>query len=263
MKPATVEGTMTEFLARNVQTIISAVVVVFVGAGIFLAYGYFAKAQETKAQEELFSIEKIVEDKAKALEKDATDKQTVDTAATAKADKKNKKTAAAKLDKPVIEKTPESLEKNFSEPLKQYDQFIQAHQGKKAAYIAAIHAATLSSDYKDFGRAESFLKKVAAGPAPDDLFWGLVKGQLTGILIEEKKCNEAIPELVKISENKAQSFFQPHALLRLGACYIEAKDYDRAQAAFLRIEKDFPHTQAEFEAKDLKKLVLLRRGQKS
>jgi predicted negative regulator of RcsB-dependent stress response len=161
------------------------------------------------------------------------------------------------------EKTPELLDKNYGDILKQMDTFIQTHRGRKAAYMAAIQSAALASDYKNFDRAEGFLRKVNDGPSPDDLFWGLIKGQLTAVLIDEKKCGEAIPELVKISDNANQSFFQPHALLRLGACYIESKDYDKAQATLLRIEKDFPRTQAAYEAKDLKRLVLIRRGQKS
>ncbi len=251
-------------MARPFAMIAGAVLLLGVG---YYGYRYYATSLETKSQEELFTIQKSVDDKIKNIEKDS--EEASGEKAEAKGAKKDPKVLAkkevkkpeAKKPKVEVEKTPQSLAAKFSEDLTNYDHFIQSHANKKASYMAAIQAAKLSADYKDYDRAEKILRAVVNTPDRSDLFAGLLRAQLSTVLIDEKKCGDAISELTKITENPAQSYFHPHAFLRMGACYIETKDWEKAQTALTRVEKDFANTQAASDAKQLKRLLILKKSQ--
>lgn len=234
--------------------------VLILGAGYY-GYKHFAATQETKAQEELYTLQKNVDDKEKKIEKEAEDK------VKGKADfGKLKKLDTKKLEemmaKAEVVKDQKSLAANFADDLNNYEKFIQSHNGKKAALMAAIQGAKLASDYKDFARAEKILRLANAGVENTDMFAGLVRAQLSTALIGQSKYSEAIGELTKITDSPKLSFFHAHALLHLAACFLETKDFEKAQSALTRIEKDFGNTQAASEAKQLKRLLLLKKSNK-
>ncbi len=251
-KELSFEAQTAHFIASAARPFLYTVLVALVAAGSYLGYRHYQTTLESKSQEELFSLQKNVEDKEKKINSDAQEK--------VEAGKENKKADKKPAAKVEVEKTPQSLVATFSDDLKHYDEFIRTNANKKAAYMAAIQSARLASDYKDYARAESTLRQVVNAPEKTDLFAGLLRAQLSTVLIEQKKCTEALAELNQITDNKAQSYFHPQALLRMGACYIENKDWDKAQSALTRVEKDFSNTQAAGDAKQLKRLLLLKRG---
>ncbi len=245
---STFEYKLIDFFTNQWQTLATIALLAIVVFGGVVSYRYFERSKEKQAQEQLYVLQKALKDKTKEITQVPAVQKSGDSVSAAPAE-------------PV--KTPETLAKNYGDILAKFTKFISRHQGRKAAYMAAIQAAALAVDYKDFSRAESVLKMVINVPSRHDLFWGLVNGQYTGVLIQEGKCEQAIPTLKKIADNKSHAFFQAHALLRLGACYIKMKKYDKAEDAFVRIQTDFPQSEAAFEARDLKRLILIRRGQKS
>jgi predicted negative regulator of RcsB-dependent stress response len=238
-KKVTFEAKAAQFITQSAKPFLVTAAVALVAAGAYLGYGQYLSSLEAKSQEELFTLQKSVEDKEKKLEGDPK----------------------AKAAPSQTEKTPQNLTVTFGDDLKNYEAFIKNHANKKAAYMAAIQSARLATDYHDYAKAEAILRGVVASPEASDLFSGLLRAQLSAVLIEQKKCAEAIKELSMITENKAQSYFHPQALLRIGACAIEGKEWDKAQSALTRVEKDFANTQAASEAKQLKRLLLLKRGE--
>ena len=161
-----------------------------------------------------------------------------------------------------LEKTPESLVKNFESSLRDYESFISTHRGRKASYMAAIRLAGLSTEYKDLPRAEKILSEITV-QNKGDVFYGLVKMQLGTVLMDGKKIPQAVEQLTLVIDNLEQKAFHPQALLRLGACYLEMGDYLKAESALSRLEADHPTTQAASEGKNLKRLVLLKKAEKS
>lgn len=244
-KELTFEAQVAHYIASASKPFMYTAVTGLVLAGAYLGYRHYQTTLEEKSQEDLFSLQKAVETKEKKIETEAQDK---------------KAPAKTPVEKTEVEKTPQILASTFSDDLKKYDDFIRSHANKKAAYLAAIQAARLASDYKDYSRAEAVLRQVVNSPEKNDLFSGLLRAQLSTALIEQKKCPDALTELNQIADNKSQTYFHPQALLRMGACYIETKDWDKAQSALTRVEKDFSNTQAASDAKQLKRLLLLKRG---
>jgi predicted negative regulator of RcsB-dependent stress response len=244
-KEITLEAKTVQFLAKHAKAAAAAIVVCAVAGAAYIAYGMYEGSLEAKSQEELFTIQKTVEEKEQKLTKQ--DEASIEKAKAPKADAG-----------PKFEKTPQSLAANFTDDLKRYADFIGSHKGKKASYMAAIQAARLAKEYKDFPQAEKILAGVVEVPNSNDIFSGLLRAQLGAILMDENKCPDAVKQLNQIVDNKAQSYFHAHSWLRLGACYIETKEWDKAQSALARVEKDFANTQAAGEAKDLKRLALLR-----
>ena len=235
---STFEYKLIDFFTNQWQTLATLVILAIVISGGIVSYRYFERSKEKQAQEQLYVLQKALKDKTKEIDQ-----------------------TAAKV--PAQTKTPETLVKNYGDILPKFTTFIGDHEGRKAAYMAAIQVASLAVDYKDFARAENILKMVINMPSRHDVFWDLVNGQYTGVLIQEGKCEQAIPILKEIANSKPHAFFQAHALLRLGACYIKTKSYNKAEDAFVRIQTDFPQSEAALEARDLKRLILIRRGQKS
>lgn len=196
----------------------------------YLAYSAYQTSLEKAAQEKLFSLQKRVEEKKEAIEKSEK------------------------------EKNPETLQKNYGDILKDYDTFIARETGKKASYIAAIQVAGLALTYKDLSLAEKSLSSVAGIVKPNDIFYGLIKSQLGAVLMDLKKYQEAANQYEILAEEKSQTYFHPYALLRLGVCYIELGDFEKAEVQFSKLLAAHPSTQAANEAKNMKKLVALRRG---
>lgn len=254
-KEKTLEVRATEILARMWRPVAVALVTLIGSYGVYLAYSSYELSQERSAQEELFSLQKKVEAKTDELLKAELETDTN------KSDKKSKKTQAEKdrLDK----KTPEYLAQHYKNLLAEYEAFIQKNHGRKAAYMAAVQVADLAISHEDLGLAQKHLSSVLGQPKPKDLFYGLIRSQLGTVLMDLKKYNEAADLFGQIVQNKKQEYFHPHALLRLGACHLENGHYDKAQATFAMLEKDFPNTSAATRAKTLKRLAMIKKGQSS
>ncbi|OFZ11919.1 MAG: hypothetical protein A2Z20_02890 [Bdellovibrionales bacterium RBG_16_40_8] len=219
--------------------------------GSYLVYNWNLDRSEKNAQEELFVMQKKIETKANDLAK--ADEEATKT-------KLDKKIESAK--KSELEKTPEALTKNFAEQIQEYEAFIQANKGRKAESMAAIRLAELSVEYNDFLRAEKILSAITL-KHKDDVFFGLVKMQLGSVLMDEKKYSEAIEQFTLVVDTPEQKAFHPQALLRIGACHLETGDYLKAESILSRLEADHPTTQAANEGKNLRRLALLKKAEKS
>ena len=114
--------------------------------------------------------------------------------------------------------------------------------------------------FPDFELAERSLGGVVKLTAASDLFFGLVRSQLATVLMDQKKYPQAVLQLEEIINNKTQVYFHPHALVRLGTCYLEMGEAEQAKAAFNKVVTDFADTQAAQEAKNFQKLVSFKKG---
>jgi predicted negative regulator of RcsB-dependent stress response len=129
--------------------------------------------------------------------------------------------------------------------------------------MGAVQVAGLAVDYKDLDRAKKTLEQVATEPNKSSLFFGLLRTQLGSVLMDLKQYNEAITQFQQVVDNKNQIFFHAHALLRMGSCYMEMGEWDKAESAFKRIEAEHDKTQAAQDAKNLKRLLSLKKGTKA
>lgn len=262
-KEVTVEVEVSKAIDHFWRPVFMALIVVAIGFATYLGYGAYSEHQEQAAQERLFAIQKQLDNKKEELEKaEAGD----DTAASAKDGKSAKDEKAAKkadtkkADKIKLAKTPETLEQNFGSILTAYDQFIAENKGNKASFMAAVQAAGLSLAYSDLNRAEKALVPVAGVVKSGDLFYGLVKSQYGSVLMDLKKFDQAAIQFEELTTAKEQKYFLPQAMLRLGICYIEMKEYSKAESTFSKLIADHPTTQASNEAKKMRKLIALRQG---
>lgn len=226
-KEVTTEVEISKFIDKYWKPFTTVVSVALFAYAIYMGLDFYNEKQELKAQEELFVIQKGVETKAESLAK-------------------------------TTDKNPELLNKEFNSFLSQYDSFISKHKGKKASYIAAVNKAGLASSYNDLALAEKSLAAVVKETTASDLFFGLVRSQLATVFMDQSKFKEASVLLEEIVGNSRQNYFHPHALLRLGTCYLELGEVEKAKAALARIEKEHPNTQAAQEAKNLIKLAAAR-----
>jgi predicted negative regulator of RcsB-dependent stress response len=253
--PEVVAAQVLEKIWKPVFGILVVSVVVYGG---YLSFNAVQEHREKSAQEELFTIQKQVDKKTEELLKALEPKE----------ESKAKDAKVAKKDKPAekpkeLEKTPETLVKNYGDQIAAYEKFIADHANHKAAYMAAVKLAGLAADYKDSARAQKVLAGVVDQPSHNDIFYGLLRAQLSSVLMDLNQHKEAIKILNEIVDNKEFTYFHPQALIRLGACYLETGDFEKAQATFSRVEADYPQTQAAGEARNFKKLVSMKKGAKS
>ena len=254
-KEVTAEVEVSKMIDKVWRPAMTALIAAGVGYGGFIGYRAYEVSKENAAQEKLFLIQKSVEDKLEELTKPDEEKVTTGK----KLNKKEERESPKALKE--IEKSPESLVKNFESQIQSYEKFIENHKGHKASYMAAIQLAGLSVEYKDLSRAEKVLSGVVER-AKNDLFGGLVTSHLGTVLMDQKKYKEAIEQFSSLVDDKKQTYFHPQALLRLGTCYLETGDFGMAETTFKKIEVDFPSTQAASEAKNLIKLIALKKGDK-
>ena len=252
-KEITPEAKVTLFLSKFWKPVLGVAALAVVLSAAYFAYSAYAKSVEKKAQEQLFAIQKKLADKKESLlaeEKKSSDKKGAP----------DKKGAKNPTPQKSVEKTPDLFSKNFGEIVDDYRKFINAQSGHKASYMAAIEIAGLASEYKDYPKAEEVLLSVSHKPAKKDIFFGMLRSQLGSVLMDLGKYKEAKEQFLAVTENKDQEIFHAQALLRLGVCYLLDKEYDLAQKAFVRIEKDHAATGAAMEAANYKKLIALRKG---
>lgn len=261
----TAEVEVSKVLEKVWYPLIGGVVAFSVIFGGYLAYSYYAKSQEQTAQEQLFAIQKKVEEKNEQLAKEEEKKEE---AKGAKKDEKKDQMAEAlkkAADKAKIEeeKTPQLLQTRFADVIQDYENFISQNMGKKAAYMAAVQVAGLALEYKDLDVAEKVLTSATQNMSRTDLFAGLVRSQLGTVLLDKKKYAEAKEQFQKVIDSKELTSFHPQALLRLGVCYYSSGEFDQAESTWNLLEKDHPLTQAAEQAKGFKKLLTLKKGAKS
>lgn len=238
-KQVSAEVEVSKIIDKVWRPALIALIFVGIGYGGFIGYGAYSTNIEKKAQEQLFLIQKEIESKTEVLTKTNPEK----------------KPDQAK----EIEKSPKSLVENFEGQIKSYEKLIADYKGHKASFMAAIQLADLFVTYNDLVRAEATLVELAS-IVKGDLFGGLVLSQLGTVLMDQKKYSEAIPHFTNLVENKKQAHFHPQALLRLGTCHLESGEFEKAEGVFKRLEADFPNTQAASDAKNLLKLVRLKKG---
>lgn len=227
-KTTSVEVEVSRTIDNLWRPMFLALVVVAVGFGGYLAFDAYQKNLEKHAQEELFALLKRVEDK------------------------KEKMTEA--------DKNPETLQKNYGDILKDYNVFVANQKGRKASYIAAIQIAGLALSYNDLNLGAKYLSQVDSTVKSGDIFFGLIKSQLGSVLMDLKKYQEAAEQYEILATNKSHTYFHPQALLRLGICYLELGDFSKAEDHFTKLLTAHPSTQAANEAKNMKKIVALRKG---
>jgi predicted negative regulator of RcsB-dependent stress response len=226
-----------------------------VAGGVYLAYAQYQSAQEKNAQEEYFAIQKRIETITEANAKAEEELRAKD--GDAKKDtKKVEKTAAAKT---ATAKTPEELKKQYGEVITTAESFIQNHAQRKASVMAALQVAGLATTYSDLELAQKTLATVVSWPDKKELFYGLVRSQLGSVLLDLKQTAEAARYFQEIVDNKAQTYFHPHALLRVAQ--MELGDFEKAEATFTRVETDHPTTQAANQAKNFKRLLAIKKSQ--
>jgi predicted negative regulator of RcsB-dependent stress response len=260
-KEITSEVQVAKVIERYGKPVVGALVVLTVATGAYFALGAWQTHREKAVQEELFVIQKKIEKITEDLNKKNDEANKTSEEKNSAQSKDKKKTETAK--KIEIVKTPETLNEHYNDTLSVLEKFVAEHKGHVAGAMGAVQAAGLAADYKDLERAKKTLEQVATEPNKGSLFFGLLRTQLGSVLMDLKQYNEAATQFQQVVDNKKQTFFHAHALLRLGSCYMETGEWDKAETAFSRIEADHANTQAAQDAKNLKRLLSLKKGAKA
>ena len=256
-KTSTIEVAISRLIDKGWRPFAVGVAVCIGLYGGYVAYSFVKSNQEKKAQEQLFTLQKELNQKQEELLKANQADQNEDKIGDKKNDKKNKDKSK---ESPAVVKNPETFKTHFSSLSDQFTQFIKQQSGHKAALIAAVDIAGLAYEYKNFELSVEVLNSVVNTLSDKDVFSGLIRTQLGSSLMELKKYPEAKAQFQKIIDAEGLKSFHPQALLLNGVCALETGDFDGAQFSFSRLEQDFPLTGAANSAKDFKKLIALKKG---
>jgi len=257
-KEVSTEGVVARWISQHGQNVLYGIGALIVAGGAYLAYAQYESAQEKNAQEEFFTIQKRIETITEANAKAEEELLAQDN--DKKADKKSMKPSAAAA-KTTVVKSPEELKKQYGEVLTTAESFIQNNTQRTASVMAALQVAGLAATYNDLELAQKTLAAVVSWPGKKELFYGLVRSQLGSVLLDLKQTAEAARYFQEIVDNKEQTYFHPHALLRLGVAQMELGDLEKADATFTRVETDHPTTQAANQAKNFKRLLAMKKSQ--
>lgn len=255
------EGRIAGFFASYSQWILIFAALGVLGGLSFAGYSWNSKRLELAAQNELFSLYNAIEKKQQKLEEEILTAN--EAAKTDKNGKPIKDLKKSKAEEKTLIKNPETLMAQLGEKIGPVESFIQNNPNRKASYIAAIQLAALATSYQDLPRAEKYLKDVVHLPPQGDAFAQMIRAQLTAVLMDQNKFDEAISFIKPVTENNQFPHFQPQALLYLATCHFKKGDYDQALASLNLVENEYPSTQAAINAKSLKKLVIMKQGSKT
>ncbi len=204
------------------------------GAG-YVGYNMKVKSDEVAAQAELYSL-RLMSGK---LEKsyNSLDKKKADEAETVEV---------------------KNFESHFSKVLAEYTKFFASYRRSNAEKVGYLQLASLFADYDKWGKAKDALVKVVSNTKKENFYFGLLSMKLSQAQMNENNFKEAIQVLEQVSSQPEHRHIHAESLLRIGICYKEQKDNEKAKQYFERVNRDFSESEAAKNAKLFLRLLALK-----
>lgn len=141
--------------------------------------------------------------------------------------------------------------KGFDE---KYLQFFRDYPNSKEGNRAAVYAASLAAERKDFAAATKTLEEAMKYVSKDTLFYNKIKEFYINILSESKNHDKAISELDKLIAEKSKSDKAPLLLMK-GQMLLALEKKTEAGKVFSDIIAQHSGSEEELKAKALKALL--------
>lgn len=155
--------------------------------------------------------------------------------------------------------TPEAFDKNFPGLVAKYEMVISEHEGTSAAVMAGIESASLLSEYKDYARALSVLKKVSSVDT-SSVFFGLYYSMLGRMYLSSGNYKGAIDSFKKVIASDKHKFLHSSLVLKTGVAYEAQGELDMARTQYERVVDDFKDSNSAKQAKSYLRLLSLNKS---
>lgn len=192
------------------KTVIAAVgIFAVIGGGVSIS-SYFKNKKEVEVQEAYYSIEKSYLEKKRAFDEAASKK---DAAKSASGD----------------------ISKDYSEIPEKFEAFVKQSPMSHGAQMAALNVSDIYMNYGKLSEALAVLSSVEPGLSGSDSISALVYLKLGGIFADKNDCPKAITYWEKVSQAKTFSFAHGEAKLRMGLCYENMGQPEKAEQLFIEV----------------------------
>lgn len=220
---------LSAWAAHHIKAISSVLAAIAVAAVIWAGYGIYKDSKENSAQVKLFAVQKEI----KTIEDEFKKAETPPPPEPPKKDKKDK--VVKEAPKPEGVKRTGEISKDYRNTLESYKSVISEFPRTQAAVLAALDLGRIYYDYKDYEATVSLLEpqwKKANHPA----LRGLCLDQLATAYEAKGDCQNAISKWQEIENDKAMSFLLGPSLIKVGLCQEKLKNFDKAEAAYIRAQ---------------------------
>lgn len=159
--------------------------------------------------------------------------------------------------KPVVF-NKKDLETIFSAHIQKYQDFINKNKNKKASILASLELGELYFNAKDFPSVKNILLPLE--PMIEDkseVLAYLFLNLLGSTFMELKKWNQALTYFKKILKNKNNSYLHPNVLLKIGLCYENLNQKEKAAQQYKDLIKKFPKSSLIQKARSYLNLMLV------
>lgn len=200
---------------------LATVIVIFALSGLaYVGYNYKIHHDEVSAQKDLYQIRLETE--------------------------KIEKTYKARE---VENQSEQEFNVTFDPLIKKYTLFFAKYRKTRAEKIATIELADIYSRNNQLEKAKAVLVMALGDIKNNDFYYGSTAIKLSQVLMDQGEPQEAIKILEKLSGIPEQKHFHAESLFRIGICYDNLQDKEKAKQYLERVDREFTETESARNAK--------------
>lgn len=252
-------------ISERPGTILASVGIVLLLVLIYLGANYYSEYKFEQRTSEISLIDMIHDDEAEALQQKLSlgYKQDQDlTKKIGELKKLKKKTKAQKQELEKLTKEKEALSKNqkllkvgaFKQSKEKYLEYFANNSSSKEGLRAAVFAASIDIEEKNYAMAKSTLEKAQSHLKENSLISNKIKELYVSILTEFKDFEQALKELDKIIAEKSKLKKAKYLLIK-SKILIETNKTEQASLVLEEIISKYSGSKEETDAKALKALL--------
>ncbi len=140
-----------------------------------------------------------------------------------------------------------------SQAANHFNQVLKDFPGTKASYLAAIRLSDVYASQNDFIKTTEVLEPIVQSANGKNLIVGMIALKLSGLYEKQQQCEKAVPVLQKLVDHQNQ--LKPEAYLRLGLCFENLNQKDKAVEVYQKLTQEFSDSTQGQQAQKYLKLL--------
>ena len=224
------------WIEKHGKSIGTVIMVLSLGGAGYVGVNKYQKNQEQKAQTALYNLRVQMEKLTENFNKE---------------DKKENKGKENKSS--PEERAQEAPKKDFNTHyatlIGDYKKFFKDYAKSNSEKAGTIQLANLYAENEKWEEVISLLSPKVSSGAKDSFYFGMMSMLLSQAQMNSEQCPEAIKVLEAVSAQATHKHLHPESLLRIGICYENQQDYEKAKQYFERVSRDFEESEAATNAK--------------
>ncbi|MFP5519980.1 MAG: hypothetical protein ACLGGX_08760 [Bdellovibrionia bacterium] len=203
-----------KWTTKHSNSVIGAVIAFILLGGVYSGWQVWKTAQEEKNQEAYYLLEKNLLEKKRAL-------------AEARAQAKDQ----------APELAPEKLDADYGTTVADLKKFVTENPQKIGSRMGAILLVDIFREYKMLEEAKKLVQDLEPHLKKGELTSALLWSQWGNILADTNDCQGALQKWETVIAQKNLSYAHAEIKLRMGLCYENLQQADKAEALYAEVSK--------------------------